>query len=109
MKKILVILLLIFNILSTSYCSAQGIIWAEDFTYADGTTTGANNNTANPAADWTSGGCGTCSGSTADWWEIRSGVMEARDVNGDFVFLQTESIDISTLSGVGFSVSVTEN
>ena len=89
---------------------SQNTVWSEDFdSYADGITTGLNNNTVNPAVDWTSGGCASCGGSPDDYWEIRNGAMEARDVNDDHVFLQTESIDISGLFGVSFNVDVLES
>ena len=39
--------------------NSQITIWSENFTYANGTVTGANNNTDNPAADWTTA-CPTC-------------------------------------------------
>ncbi|HAE29946.1 MAG TPA: hypothetical protein DCF89_02435, partial [Flavobacteriales bacterium] len=79
----------------------------EDFTYSDGTTIGANNNTANPAADWTSGGCITCDGSS-DTWDIRSNQFVAHDVNDHECWLLTESIDISSYTTVDFCVTITE-
>jgi len=95
-------------ILSSAY--SQTTFWSEDFNgYSDGVTTGSNNNTNNPANDWTSGGCTTCPSSIDDWWEIRSGVMEARDVNNEHVYLQTESIDISAYNSVIINVDVIEN
>lgn len=93
-----------------SNANGQTTFWAEDFNgYIDGATAGENNNSTNPAADWTSGGCTTCGASADDWWEIRSGVMEARDVNGEHVFLQTEPIDISNYTSVTINVDVLED
>jgi len=87
--------------------SGQVTIWQEDFDqYADGTIFGANNNETNPDPDWISGTCTACI-DTADWWEVRSGAMEARDVN-QVVFLQTETIDISGFTGVRFFLDVAE-
>lgn len=71
------------------------VIWTESFNYPDGTTTGLNNNTANPAVDWTSS-CATCV--AGDWFEVRSNQMEGRDTNGP-TELETETIDISSLPG----------
>ena len=84
-----------------------GTLWTEDFTYSDGTTTGGNNNTANPSADWTSGGCITCDGSS-DTWDIRSNQFLAHDVNDHECWLLTESIDISSYTTVDFCVTITE-
>lgn len=94
--------------LSSANC--QFTFWSEDFNgYAEGVTTGANNNTSNPAKDWTSGGCTTCPSSVDDWWEVRSGVLEARDVNNEHVYFQTESIDISGYTSVNIHVDVLED
>jgi hypothetical protein len=92
--------------LCCQHISGQTIIWQENFDYPNGSTVGADRNQANPALDWQSGGCFSCI-DTADWWEIRDGVMEARDVN-EVVFLQTEAIDISGISEVEFSLEITE-
>ena len=96
--------LLIYN---HSYC--QITIWSENFdSYANGVTTGANNNTSNPSVDWTSSGCTTCPSNTDDWWEIRSGRMEARDVNNEYCSLISEVIDISSYANISFSVDISE-
>ena len=79
-------------------------IWTESFTYADGTTTGGNLNTDNPAADWTST-CAVCTTAT-DWFKVVSGKMDGRDTNGPAI-LTTEIIDISAYpGGVQFSVDL---
>lgn len=97
-------LLLLFT--NLSFC--QTIIWAENFNgYTNGTTLGSDNN-APTGADWFSGGCPSCVLNTSDWWEIRSGQMEARDVNNDVVFLQTENIDISGWTSVQFNILCSE-
>ena len=93
-----IVLATILMINSWLFVFGQVLIWQETFeNYSDGTTVGSN---------WTSGGCVSCI-DTADWWEIRSGVMEARDVN-EVVFLQTEAIDISGFSNVQFSIEINE-
>lgn len=105
-----IVLTVIFSFGLVNNLSSQVTFWSEDFNgYANGVTTGANNNTINPANDWTSGGCTTCSASSNDWWEIRNGLMEARDVNNENVYLQTESIDISIYSSVTMNIDVLEN
>lgn len=79
------------------------VIWFEDFNYSNGTTTGANNNTANPANDWTSA-CSTCL--SGDHWEVRTFRMEGNDTNGP-AWLETEEIDISAFpGGIQFSVDI---
>lgn len=79
-------------------------IWAEDFTYTDGTTTGADNNL--PAGpDWTAT-CPTCL--TNDWLEVRSNQMQGRDTNGEAIWT-SESIDISTCTnGITYRVDLSE-
>jgi hypothetical protein len=106
MKKTYLLLLTVFLAASLFQKTQAQVIWSEDFTYADGTTTGANNNTANPAADWTVT-CATCL--TNDWFEIRNNMMEARDTNGPAI-LTTEVIDISGYpNGVEFLVDIEES
>jgi hypothetical protein len=101
-------LIYLFGFIPTVYC--QTTIWSEDFsTYIDGTIIGANNNTANSALDWTSGGCISCVPAIGDWWQIESGRMEARDVNDDYCSLTTEVIDISAYPMVYFSVLCEED
>ncbi len=102
------ILVLIISTCSWPQSVGQVTIWSENFdSYPDGTTSANNNNVANPDPDWVTGGCVACI-DTADWWEIRSGILEARDVN-EVVFFQTESIDISGFSGVQFSLDIVES
>lgn len=81
------------------------VIWSENFTYPNGTITGGNNNTANPAADWTRT-CATCV--SGDWFEVRSNLMEGLDTNGPAT-LETEVIDISSVAAVEFSVDLSES
>lgn len=86
----------------------QTVIWKEDFnSYSNGAQVGENHNTVNPDPDWFTGGCMACA-DTADWWEVRSGRMEARDVN-QLVFLQSEEINIASFTNVGFSIEVSES
>ena len=76
------------------------IVWSEDFnSYPDGTTVGT-------AGKWSTGGCPTCL--AGDWFEVRSGEMEALDVN-NWVFWITESIDISSCTDIQFSMDANES
>lgn len=95
-------------ILLTLPIAGQTIIWQESFdNYPNGTQIGDNNNAVNPDPDWFTGGCMACA-DTADWWEVRSGRMEARDVN-QLVFIQSEVINIASFINVGFSIDVLES
>jgi len=101
-------LMLVLMLIFCSRASGQVTIWVENFDgYPDGTTSAVNNNVANPDPDWVTGGCVACI-DTADWWEIRSSTLEARDVN-EVVFFQTETIDISGFIGVQFSLDIIES
>ncbi|MEZ4687493.1 MAG: T9SS type A sorting domain-containing protein [Bacteroidia bacterium] len=105
MKKTLILLLSVWFIAGTTHCLRGQVIWTEDFTYANGTTTGANNNTANPAPDWTAS-CATCL--TGDWFDVQNNMLEGRDTNGPGI-LTTEVIDISSYpNGVEFSVDLSQ-
>ncbi|MBT4774349.1 MAG: T9SS type A sorting domain-containing protein [Crocinitomicaceae bacterium] len=84
-----------------------GALWSEDFSYTDGTTIGANNNTVNPAFDWTSGGCTTCDGAS-DTWDVRNNKFQAHDVNDHESWLLTESINIVGFSTIDFCVTISE-
>ncbi|MDG2331451.1 MAG: T9SS type A sorting domain-containing protein [Flavobacteriales bacterium] len=84
-----------------------GALWSEDFSYTDGTTIGANNNTVNPAFDWTSGGCTTCDGAS-DTWDVRNNKFQAHDVNDHDSWLLTESINIVGFSTIDFCVTISE-
>lgn len=69
------------------------VVWSENFdSYADGTTSGTNNNNSNPNSDWES----VCPNSAAatDYFQVMNGVLEGRDTNGD-AFWTSEDIDIS--------------
>ena len=84
-----------------------GSLWSEDFSYTDGTTIGSNNNTINPAIDWTSGGCITCDG-ISDTWDVRNNKFQAHDVNDHDSWLLTESIDIVGFTTIDFCVTISE-
>ena len=100
-----ILIWLIWAVQSGMPVSAQ-IIWQEDFSYANGTTIGGDNNTANPAVDWISQ-CPSCS--SGDWFEVRSNRMEALDVNGPAT-LETEWIDIAGFAqGVEVLVDLEED
>lgn len=93
-------------LLASTPLSAQ-VIWSENFdSYANGTTIGANNNTANPSADWTA----VCPFSVAatDYFQVENGLLEGRDTNGPATW-ESESIDISGCStGVEVTMDLSE-
>lgn len=76
----------------------QQLLFEEDFNLPPGTTSGTN---------WSTGGCPSCN--NKDWFEVRGGVLEARDVN-DWVQWETQPIDISSCGAntIGFSVDAFE-
>ena len=107
-KKIIRLKLFFLILLSSNNIFSQ-CFWSENFSsYAHGTTSGSDNN-APVGADWISGNCPSCVPPAGDWWQIENGLMEARDVNNDVVFLETEVINISAYSNVSFSVDVSES
>src|SRR5688572_20663184 len=102
------------------------VIWSENFnSYANCITTGANNNTVNPASDWTSSysdcddGAITCTASQS-FWGIFSGEFRVNDIEGGPCsggsscspggttqnFLTTEQISLASVSGASLSVEV---
>lgn len=80
--------------------NAQTVLWSEDFTYTDGTTTGADNNLPT-GPDWTAT-CPSCA--SGDWLEVRNNQLEGHDTNGPATW-ESEVIDISTAAG-GVEVSM---
>ncbi|HYG50607.1 MAG TPA: hypothetical protein VD905_06870 [Flavobacteriales bacterium] len=112
-------------LLSANTVSAQ-IIWNEDFVgYANCSTTGANNNTANPANDWTSSytdcddGATTCT-SSQSFWGTQSSTNNFRvnDIEGGACcgtggtaqnYLTTETINISAYASVLLNVTITKS
>lgn len=88
-------------------CQCAGALWSENFSYADGTVVGANNNTTNPSPDWTSGGCTTCNG-VSDTWDVRSNQFQAHDVNDHDSWLLTEAIAIAGFTTVDFCITISE-
>jgi hypothetical protein len=92
--------------MKSCFCAGQTVLWEEQFNYADGTVQGEDQNSANPEIDWTASTCHACI-DTADWWQVRSGRMEARDVN-QLVSLETEVIDISGFTNIQFSLDISE-
>lgn len=106
-------------------CSCN--IWSEDFNttrYPARATTGANSNTANPAADWTTTAV-DCDDATPfatvnqSYWGTRSGSFQCNDIEGGPCSCSTggttmnewlsESIDISAFSNVTLCVSFTNS
>ncbi len=105
-SRIGVFLLLIF--LNSPKYLAQVVIWEEDFnSYPDGAIIGIDLNTANPDIDWVTGGCLACADSVDDWWEVRNGILEAKDLN-QLGYWQTEVIDIANYQQIQFSLDVVE-
>ena len=102
------LVLLVFSFGNVHHLAAQVVIWAEDFSsYSDGSTQGSDLNQANPADDWISWGCLACADSLDDWWEVRSEIVEAHDVNTP-VFWRTEAIPIANYQNVEFSMDLKE-
>ncbi len=101
--------ILFFMMLVKLNLHAQTLIWSENFnSYPDGTTSGGNNNATNPSSDWSASGCISCNPLVGDWWEVRSGRMEARDVNEDYVSFVTEVINITGYPAIYFQVECSE-
>ena len=112
------LLLLVFLF---SRIQAQVTIWSENFTgYPNCTSTGGNNNTANPAADWTTtytdcDDAVTCTVNQS-FWGTFNGEFRVNDIEGGPCtcgtggttenYITTESIDISTFYNVSISMSV---
>jgi hypothetical protein len=98
--------LLLLLLFQSSILDAQ-VLWSENFdSYTDGTATGNNNNSDNPAPDWQS----TCPSSAAatDYFDVRNGLLEGRDTNGE-AFWTSEDIDISGCpAGVVLSMDLSE-
>ena len=82
MKRVL--LSLVFT-LSFITLFSQTTIWQEDFTYADGTTTGT------PPSDWT-----ITPGGSPDYFEVRSNQLVGKELDGQNVW-QSEIINIPKL------------
>ena len=99
-------LIFILIVLNSFLCTGQTVLWQEQFNYPDGTVQGENRNSVNPEIDWIASTCHACI-DTADWWQVRSGKMEARDVN-QLVSLETEVIDISGFTNIQFSMDISE-
>ncbi len=79
------------------------VIWSEDFnSYSDGTTVGDNNNTANPANDWTlsCSGCGGTFSKQTFWLFGTYEVFQASNIDNAGTWT-SEEIDIS---GTGLAV-----
>lgn len=97
MKLFLQVSTLFFLLCITAGSVSSQIIWDEDFTYPDGTTAG-------PAGKWTSV-CSACL--SGDHFEVRNNGFEGNDVN-DWAIWESQLINISTCSEVGFSLSAVE-
>ena len=103
-RKIAVLLYGVALFLSNQLFS-QTTIWSEDFSgYLDGTTTGANNNTENPANDWTTDRSALSLGLT-DNFDVTGGVFTINDTDGEGVWT-SEVIDISSYTGVSVTVDL---
>ncbi|MCB0430280.1 MAG: gliding motility-associated C-terminal domain-containing protein [Flavobacteriales bacterium] len=72
------------------------VYYTEDFSgYTNGTKTGSGT-----PAKWTVGGS-----SSIDWWEVRNGHFEGRDMNGEVTWT-SKCIDISSCVNVTMSIDV---
>lgn len=95
--------LIIFFLILSSRVYTQATIWLEDFSSeATGATIGNNDNTANPAADWTTS-CATCNLGS----EFRVDGNQFHVENTDELATWTsEVIDITGYTDVGGSVEI---
>lgn len=122
MNKVLTVVILSF--LPFCFLQAQTVIWSEDFNgYANCTTTGANNNTANPANDWTSTFTDCDDAVSCDpgqsFWGVFNGEFRVNDIEGGPCtcgaggttenYITTEAIDISAFNNVSINVTARFN
>jgi len=85
-KFLIKVSLIAILLLASFHINAQ-IIFQETFSSPDGTTAGTAN-----GVDWSSS-CPACLNN--DYWEVKSGVFEANDTNGEAVWKTDTPIDIS--------------
>lgn len=90
---------IIILIFLSSFNLKSQIIFQENFNQPDGTTSGTAN-----GVDWTS----TCpfSINSQDYFEVRSGVLEGRDTNGEAEWITDTSIDISNCGSIEISFDI---
>ncbi|PKR81391.1 hypothetical protein CW751_04865 [Brumimicrobium salinarum] len=81
-----------------SFDSLGQIIFEENFNQPDGTTSGVAN-----GVNWSST-CPTCL--SGDHWEVKSGVFEGKDTNGEAIWITDDEIDISTCSNIEISFDI---
>ncbi|RYM34594.1 T9SS type B sorting domain-containing protein [Brumimicrobium glaciale] len=74
------------------------IIFQESFNSADGTTSGTAN-----GINWSSS-CPTCL--SGDYWEVKAGVFEGNDTNGEAIWETTSPIDISNCNNIEIDFSI---
>ncbi len=82
------------------FTNSQTIVWQEDFTYPDGTIQGSGT-----PPKWTRDVSACTFSNQNDYFEVKSGQMEGRDLDGEAVWI-SESIDISNYSSVCISTDV---
>lgn len=102
----LALALILSFILFAGAAKAQVTIWSEDFeSYADGATVAVDNNTANPAVDWSHDG-----GATVNKVFATNPITGTRSFfhrNGNSTWT-TEAIDISGHSNISISINLNE-
>jgi len=74
------------------------VIFEENFNLTDGTTTGTAN-----GVTWSST-CPDCL--VGDHWEVKSGVFEGKDTNGEAIWITDTPIDISTCGNIDISFDI---
>ena len=94
---------------STIFASSQVVIYSEDFSEAN------NKGAVGPipsidvsGVDWSINISSAQLTTSTDWFQVINGVFEARDVDGDAIWL-TPSVDISGHKNISFSLSAIED
>mgnify|MGYP000710293953 CR=1 FL=1 len=95
----------------TSYAAtANQVIWSENFDdpAIDGKGAIHTNIDMVGVTKWSIDVSGAQLTASSDWFQVKSGKLEARDVDGDAVWL-SEVIDVSAATGINISVSASES
>jgi len=103
MKNRLSFTVLVMFAARLSTLHGQSVIWSEDFDCPDGTMQGSG---TPPCWYVDTTACNMAA--AGDWFEVRSGQMEGRDLDGEAVWF-SEKIDISGYSDIGISADISES
>lgn len=102
--KILVFSAIILSSISSSF--SQITFWSEDFSSeGNGTITGNNDNTVNPAADWTTS-CATCNRPTE--FSVQGGSFETSNTD-EVATWTSETISLAGYSNIGVTIDLSES